>query len=523
MKDILNYIKNFCGSGRKASLAIVLLIFIVTLLAANRSLAVEFKAHGLWQVIMQYGQNGNFTNHGHQGYNFTEDSFEAVSRARIWLDAVASENLNGQVYFEIGKFVWGQQSTGGALGADAAVVKLRRAYLDWVMPATDMKVRMGLQAIRTPHYALDGPTVLSADGAGITANAPLGENASISAFWIRPYNDNYIATGGQDDSGFMDNADFGGITFPVRLDGIAFTPFAIYGAIGPNTFRSDKGQFGNRISTPDGNYFLSGMFPLLANEKGIFKRDAGSYANVWWAGIGGELTMFEPWRFALEFTGGGTSWENASFLDRKGWLAAASLEYEFDWGVPGLYGWYGSGDDDDLGNGSERMPYMATDFGVASFGDTFAGPNENGLERDRVMANTLIGTWGLGLRLRKFSFVEDITHTIHISLWGGTNASGILEKIHARTGKWMSPNMAESGNPPMGRDNIYLTDKDYAFSAGLRNKWKIYENLDLNLDVGYIHLMLDMSDNVWGLASTGGGERGLRDAWNISALFNYSF
>lgn len=493
-------------------------------LAGNAG-AVEFKAKGWWLFGAQYGQNGNFSNKGHTGYDYLEDDFEARSRVRLQLDAIASESLSGQVYFEIGKFIWGKANNpqgGGALGADSAIIKLKRAFIDWVVPNTSLKVRMGIQAFRSPYFALDGPTVLTGDGAGITASYEFNENVSLTGFWMRPYNDNYIAATGENDSNFMDNMDVGGLTLPLRFDGWAVTPWGMYGAIGPNTFRNNNGQFGNRINPPDGNYFFSGMFPLMGNDKKINPKTTHAYANVWWAGITGEFTMLDPWRFAWEFTYGSSTWSDDDALNRQGWMGALLMEYRANWGIPGIYGWYASGDDDDLGNGSERLPYLVNDFGVSGFSDTFAGPDINGLERDRVIANTLIGTWGVGARLKNVSFLHDLRHTLHVSLWGGTNSSGILEKIHDRTGKWMPINVS-SGTPPMGRDNIYLTDKDYALEMGLLNQYKIYENLTFNLEASYVHLMMDRSDSVWGLAETGGGGRGLRDAWNISGLFIYAF
>ena len=76
--------------------------------AAQASHAVDFKAKGVWLASFQYGQNGNFTNGGHTGYDPSEDEFEARSRVRLVIDAVADENLSGQVYFEIGKSIWGK-------------------------------------------------------------------------------------------------------------------------------------------------------------------------------------------------------------------------------------------------------------------------------------------------------------------------------------------------------------------------------------------------------------------------------
>ena len=175
-----------------------------------------------------------------------------------------------------------------------------------------------------------------------------------------------------------------------------------------------------------------------------------------------------------------------------------------------------------LGNGSERLPTISNDYGVSSFSQTYSGVNENGLERDRAINNNLAGTWGFGARLKDVSFLEDIRHTLHVSFFGGTNDSGILSRLHDRTGSWMAPNNPD-GTSYVGRDNVYMTQKDYAFEVGLSNKFKIYDNLRFNLDVTYVTLWLDKSDNTWGRANTGGGSNQIRDAWNISTLFIYYF
>lgn len=140
--------------------------------AAQASHAVDFKAKGVWLASFQYGQNGNFTNGGHTGYDPSEDEFEARSRVRLVIDAVADENLSGQVYFEIGKSIWGKADNpqgGMALGADASIVKLKRAFIDWRVPNTDLKLRMGIQGIGLPYMAMGGPTVFQSDVAAITA------------------------------------------------------------------------------------------------------------------------------------------------------------------------------------------------------------------------------------------------------------------------------------------------------------------------------------------------------------------
>ena len=160
----------------------------ICLACAQPSEAIEFKAKGVWLASFQYGQHGNFSGKG-TGYDPSEDEFEARSRVRIILDAVASENLSGQVYFEIGKAIWGKATNGQngmALGGDQNIVKVKRAYIDWMVPNTALKLRMGLQGIGLPYMAMDGPTVFQSDVAAITASYTFNPNVSVTAFWARP-------------------------------------------------------------------------------------------------------------------------------------------------------------------------------------------------------------------------------------------------------------------------------------------------------------------------------------------------
>lgn len=440
--------------------------------AAQASHAVDFKAKGVWLASFQYGQNGNFTNGGHAGYDPSEDEFEARSRVRLVIDAVADENLSGQVYFEIGKSIWGKAEDpqgGMAMGADKNIVKLKRAFIDWRVPDTDLKLRMGIQGIGLPYMAMGGPTVFQSDVAAITASYVFNENAAMTAFWARPYNDNYVGNADGDQKNFMDNMDMAGLMVPLTFDGVKLTPWGMFASIGSNTFRNDSSKnyayVGNKINGVNGGYALSGLFPLRAD---------------------------------------------------------LLLEYNLDWTKLGLFGWYSSGDDDNVGNGSERLPTVSNDYGPCSFSGTFMGPDINGLERDRVIGNNLVGTWGVGFRLKDMSFLEDLKHTFHISLLGGTNDPGILKKYHERTGEWMAPNNPE-GTTKVGRENLYLTTRDYALEFGLLNEYKIYDNLQVNLEASYIALWLDKSDDVWGQSLTGGDHRDIRDAWNVSVLFIYSF
>ena len=76
------------------------------------------------------------------------------------------------MFFEIGDQNWGKAGDGASLGTDGKVVKVRYSYVDWVIPQTDAKVRMGLQNFSLPGFISNNPILGggSADGAGITVS-----------------------------------------------------------------------------------------------------------------------------------------------------------------------------------------------------------------------------------------------------------------------------------------------------------------------------------------------------------------
>ena len=104
----------------KKHLAILFLAAGMLLGGAQQGQAVDFKAKGVWINMLEYGGGGNFVKNDRNGHNVTgwgrwgEDEFEAKTRVRLQLEAIASESLSGTVYFEIGAATWGSASKGGA-------------------------------------------------------------------------------------------------------------------------------------------------------------------------------------------------------------------------------------------------------------------------------------------------------------------------------------------------------------------------------------------------------------------------
>ena len=508
------------------------LVFGAGTTAAN---AIDFKAKGEWVMSFDYGQNGNFTGgHGQTGYGKkNEDEFEANQRVRLQLDAVASESLSGTVFFEIGNTTWGKHE-GGALGGDGKIVEVRRAYIDWMVPQTELKVRMGLQQIDLPSFTMKKSQVFVDDVAGITLSYQFTDNVAVTAFWARPYNDNF---GGWKDNpnyrdgqnSFMDNVDAFGLTIPLTFDGFKVTPWGMIAAIGPNAFRDGKfrtenyGPFGNFVGTSD-TQLGAGLLPAwgVAGTGGqhaaISKLE--QYAVAWWAGLTADITYFDPFRIAFDFMGGGVNWDD-SRLNRAGWMAALLLEYKMDWGIPGLVAWYASGDNSNLGDGSERMPYLSLGNGDNDF-SYFAFDGHPYIAREGVLGSSMAGTWGVGLRVKDMSFIEDLKHTLRVNLIGGTNAHGIYEQI-GKYGAAAVEAAMPNNSYGYGFNGMYLTDQDTVLEIGLHNEYDMYENFTIMLDANYAALWLADTKYEGVRRHMNGFDSETRDAWNVNVSFVYSF
>lgn len=511
------------------------LVFGATAPAAN---AIDFKAKGEWVMSFDYGQNGGFTGgHGRTGYNGDQDEFEAKQRLRLQLDAVASENLSGTVFFEIGNTTWGKSDEGGALGADQTIVEVRRAYIDWMVPNTELKVRMGLQGMNIPSFTMNKSQVFEDDVAGITLSYQFTDNVAATVFWARPYNDNF---GGYDNhyrygtgqDNFMDNVDVFGLTIPLTFDGFKVTPWGMIAALGPNAFRNTNSddafsKFGADPNLGTSNAQMrAGLLPawgVAGTGAGVNagSLDIDKYATAWWAGITADITYFDPFRIAFDFMGGGVQWDD-SRLNRAGWMATLLVEYKMDWGIPGILGWYASGDNSNLGDGSERMPYLSLGNGDNQFSN-FAFDGHPYIAREGAISQSMTGTWGVGLRVRDMSFIEDLKHTFRVNLIGGTNDHGIFRQLAKRPGT-INENGYYTYFSGSGLNGLYMTDQDTALEIGLHNEYKMYENFTIMLDASYIAMWLEDTkyEGVRRALSNATGTES-RDNWNVNLSFVYSF
>lgn len=506
--------------------------------AATGASAIDFKAKGQW--LFGFGlANTSLTSKQNNTKSDKEDDFSAIQRIRMQLDAVASESLSGTLYFEIGNQNWGRNNQGGALGADGNnIIKIKRAYLDWLVPNTDLKFRMGLQGVALPNKA-GGSAVMDTDVAGVTASYTFNENVALTALWARPFNDNYTEENYLDVNGndtgiripnkynydnFLDNMDLFALMLDLKFDGVQATPWVMYGMAGRNAWDAINGGQYN-----DGNpaYTMNpypGIDSLVNNR---WNSGRYVYGSMFWAGLPVAITMWDPLNIEFDinygyvdsygrfdtvkkYTAGWGKTVRAN-TQRQGWLAKALVEYKMDWGVPGIFGWYASGDDGNVKNGSERMPSIAPMGNFTSFmGDGNMGWWLNDYN------TSYAGTWGIGLQIRDMSFMEDLKHTFRVAYWGGTNSPSMVKYMDS----------AYAWNYGSNIEGPYLTTNDGLLEFNLVNTYQIYENLQMNLELGYVVNMIDRDTwkhNGFNYAGGYASQYSKQDMWKAQLVFAYSF
>ena len=491
--------------------------------AASGAKAIDFKASGEWLVGFGLG-DGSLIKDVDNKKRHHEDTFNAGQRVRLQLDAVASESLSGTVFFEIGDQMWGNaEESGAALGADGQIVKVKNAYIDWMVPNTDLKLRMGLQAVAMPNVA-GGSAIMDGDAAAVVASYQFNDNVGLTALWMRPLNDNYAGRvyGDREDyqKNYLDNMDLFALMLPLKFDGVELTPWAMYGMQGKNT-RFNEGE----VETADGalNVTLPGYLPGMNFGPGGLGKTSKAYGSMFWAGLPVAITAFDPLNIEFDINYGyveamgrydvlkrGTDLVRGN-SKREGWLVKALVEYKMDWGTPGIFGWYASGDDGNVKNGSERLPSIAGAGNFTSFmGDGNLAWGTGYYFYDNNL--TYAGTWGVGLQIADVSFVEDLKHTFRVAYWGGTNSPSMV--------KYMGSGVAWD-ETTAAQDGPYLTTNDGLLEFNLVNSWQIYENLEANLELGYIVNMMDK--DTWDKSYVSERNWSKQDAWKAQLIFAYTF
>ena len=501
-------------------LCCILALLGMVLCLPGQASATDIKIKGYFDFV--YGWYSNSTTFGAEDAEGrkTGDGGDvyAAQRLRFQIDFVASENLSGTVQFEIGDIHWGGSGgdtwgsnsagngAGGALGSDGVNVETKHAYIDWIVPETDLSIRMGILPFALPNYAngaLSGGAVLDDDMAGIVASYTFNDYVGVTLSWIRPWNP--LINGDEDTiwsdgKASHDAIDLFVLTLPLTFAdyGLEITPWGIYGSIGEVDTDSDlaSGTLSRYGSIGGG---LSGTGGL------------GDDGNAWWAGLSFKIDTWDPFFIYADFMYASYTsddmrqWDdNDSYLgkfdnDRDGWAMSARIGYRLDNMTPSIIGWYGSGmKDGDSFDG--LMPVLSPDWGFTSFGWS----NSYGIFREAVVnGNNITGTWGIGLALEDLTLLEKLSHNIRVVYFQGTNDSSLADEN----------SFLDRTNPALFGGYLYTTN-DWGLEVNLDTSYEIMEGLTLYNQSGYIHTDID-SANSW--------SNDTDDAWEFAIGFNYTF
>ncbi len=448
--------------------------------AASGASAVEMKVSGSWLTSFTFADN--LFGKNALTKDADEGTFNAAHRVRVNFDMVASESLSGRVQLEVANlsktehsdgqyYTWGTRGTGG----NGSILTARLAYLDWVLPTTDVLVRMGRQSFTVPSYTFGSPVFDSVID-GVVVNAPVNDMIGVSFGWLRPFatvnkwNTEHFA---------HSSVDLAYIGVDVAGDGFKITPWGMIGLHGNGAvadtveWNSSTGQYETKQNAVPAMDMMGGA-------------SADSRTTVYWVGLGGELTMFDPFKFTADFIYSANDADGAA--GRKGWYAALGAEMKAGFATPFVKGWYASGDDAD----SEDSGRLMSINGGGAFAASSTYFDANGLLAASIDNCNPAGTWGVQAGVKGVSFVEDLTHALSVTYFQGTNNT---ERV--------------GGTSPVN----YMTTSDSAWSIDFLNSYKLYQNFTANLLISY--LITDFDESI----RTGKYDNGFRGTLNFTYAF----
>ncbi len=412
---------------------------------------------GEFKPVLQFAEE--FT-YGDAGTNDQLENFDAATRIRFGFDYVASEDLSATILFQYGGYHWG---TFEPNNDGEAKLKMRLAYIDWTLPSTDVKVRMGRQAVVAPSYAFGSP-VLDSRADAISINGNVNENISLGLAWMRADRNErgYADYGFDTTDALMLNAEF-------AYDGFKVAPWAVY-AHKQHDAESGIAQFAN----------IDGK-----------QADADLYI----IGASAELNMFDPFVFAVDALYNNIKYHNMAPLAEDSYDAfyvAAKASYKLSNGVASLGGWYSTGNDwENNDNG-----FVVLDGGFSASSVLFDGNIVGSDPYTNVLgSDSPFGTWGVIAEYAGFSFLENLSHTARVLYIEGTNENA--------PGKLLAHDIADG-----------LTEDDSAVEIDFDTTYQIYKNLSATLQLGYV--FIDQSN----LAA---GQEEQDDIFRSALTFVYKF
>ena len=450
-----------------------------------RIYGVFFANHNFtgWNTANWEDNNGTYSSAGTQ----TEDRFQIWERFRLRSDFVANE----AVKFRLGILVedtWGHGTLTAANPTTS--IQVYQAFLQFKLPDCDIEVSAGLQDLSLPANAFFTDSVVFGGdrAAALVVNAPLIQDTlAVIAGYSRMLDTNrtYDTTTTQVD----DELDLYFLALPITLEGFKATPWGAVAVAGKNA-----------------GYFNAGSAAYLLSAGAVLNGLSNAQNTYWWAGSTFEVTALDPVKFYADVIYGAGANSDRKASKRQGWFVDLGAEYT-GWDVltPQVFGWWSTGEDGSVRNGSERLPQILPNWGP---GNSFLFDDSQELGKESNMGANPVGAWGLGASLNNISFIEKLSHILTFTYMRGNNQPGAIRKM----------NLLLGSNPyyTMGRD---LTTEESLLSVNFDTKYMIYENLAAVMETGWAHG--DFQSSVWGHRLASKAREG--DAYKVAFGLTYKF
>ncbi|MDR3641126.1 MAG: outer membrane homotrimeric porin [Humidesulfovibrio sp.] len=467
---------------------------------ASGAQAADIKANGSFQIDSSWSDSEAYSK-GNSTPAKGND-FRIEQRVRTAFQFIANENLKGVLETQIGSNSWGngqyQISAGrtpsttatGSNTAGAGNIMLRKAYIDFKWPDTKVNILAGFQTVTLPT-AFGTSSILDDQVGALVVSAPISDSVKLLAGYARPYDSNTAgSTATVQGGGTGSNVLFA--VLPVDLPGNTnITPFGVY---------ADAGY--QSSTTPA--YSALG---LLSNHS------IGSDGiKAYWGGVAMSTKFLDPFKLMADFNYGSAQYSSGN-SSRAGWLADFAVDYTgLSYMTPEAFFAYSSGDSSGTHKDGGRMPVLGNPQGSLVAGSMFFG-NTDLITRTTSAASSSttgaggavlnsMGFWTAGVALKDISFIDKLSHRINVLYVQGTNDKNAF---------------VGATNTTDALYGSYLTTRDSLWEVDFGSKYKVYDELSLMLNLGYLNQNLHQYNGM----TTGG--KLPDDAYRVSVSMAYSF
>jgi len=513
--------------------------FSVIALAAVFALGLAVAAHAETEVKMSGDArihanivtHENFTPWSARGMNYftgapqaaiagiapatgSEENFTIWERFRLKTDFIANETLMFRLSIRVNNAAWGATL---AVDNPPVAIDVNQAYLKFYIPGTQAQVSAGYMPMALPQSKIfGGSVILDTQWGNTSAAAAVVEIPVVKDTFDIKLGYTRLLNGAAD---FYSNTtpipaalDLFFVALPVTVDGFQTIPWASYAMAGrmsgwsgllSGTALGVTQAWGEVDSSVLMN-MVSGPSALQAAYTGFNSMWANQMNNYYWAGLPLNITTLDPVNFYADVIYGAGAMGDRQMSQRSGWFIDAGVEYVgLSFMKPQLMGWWSTGEDG-FTDGSHRIPFTREFWNVG--GSFLYSGNATAYTRNTLLCNPT-GSWGLALSLKEISFIKDLTHRLTIAVVNGTNSPSWARAV-AVTG-------LNGVYATMGKD---LTNQEWLIGVNFDHMYKIYENLDAIVELGYASVS-GLRGSVWGSRNVSN----VGDAWKVAFGFRYTF